>query len=88
MQLAEDVRIARVYVGVNALMANTISGCFFERSRFLGMKVYARMISGLPAPGALRIRDARGRQAGVLDFVDLRDIAQQHVPHQVVDVLH
>ena len=34
------------------------------------------------------VRNAGERQAGVFDFVDLRDIAQQDVPHQIVDVLH
>ena len=43
------------------------------------------MISGLPAPGALGIGNVRGRQAGVFDLVDLGDVAELHVPHQVVD---
>src|SRR5258708_24844142 len=43
---------------------STSRGCFFERSSFLGVKVYAWTTTGLPAPGAVRLGMRVGGRLG------------------------
>ncbi len=51
------------------------------------MKVYARMISGLPAPGAVGFGLCAERQAGIGDLIDVGDVAQLQAPFDVVQRL-
>jgi hypothetical protein len=82
------VGVARVFVGVNALVAEDDQRLLFRLIETLGDKRIRPNDQRIRGARRFGIRDVSGREAGVFDLIDLGDIPQQHVPHQVVDVLH
>ena len=86
-QFAENVGVARVLVGVYALMAEDQQRLLPRAVQILGnegVRADDQRIAGARGP---RVADMRRRQAGVLHLVDVGDIVEHDVPHQVVDPL-